>query len=100
MNPKTRTSPKLPNSHARIAWVDNRPEPMPDLQRSAGQRKTRWARFPLKTSSGEVVAVRLEGQELWVAVRQPGTPRLTWRPAERVLNASQITRWVACGFRP
>lgn len=89
----------------RRAWVHTRPV-TERRETRAPAPSTRWAVTPLHTPHGQAVAVRLEGQELRVALRQPYPAQcnsqqtvLVWRPAEQVLTPAQAARWVATGFR-
>lgn len=52
-----------------------------------------WASRPLNTSAGRLVAVRLRGEELHVALVTSGG--LRWVQPEAVMTAAQAERWAA-----
>jgi hypothetical protein len=54
--------------------------------------QTLWASHPLQVRAGRLVAVRLRGEELQVALVTGDGRR--WARADEVLTAAQAERWV------
>lgn len=53
-----------------------------------------WATHPLSVRAGRVVAVRLVGQFVEVALVSEGAGNLQWVVADNVLTGFQIEKWL------
>ena len=68
---------------------------------SAMKAQTLWASRPLSVLAGRVVAVRLIGTDLWVALVEANAETLRWVAADAVLSVSQAEVWAKTStFRP
>jgi hypothetical protein len=68
-------------------------QPSPLRSSSSSVQAVRWAKKPLPVPKGNCVALRQDVDGISVGLRS-SDQRLIWLPAEKVLSAAQLRRWV------
>jgi hypothetical protein len=69
------------------------PRPTISLNPSKSARVL-WATSAMPVQAGRLVGVRLVGQVIEVALVRSGAERLDWVVADKVLNDSQVSKWL------
>lgn len=83
-------------ARAAVDFTPSNFEASPAQPSSRPARTVRWARHPINTAAGRCVALRSEGDRLWVALA--ASPRPRWLAADAVLSPRALARWLAQGF--
>jgi hypothetical protein len=79
-------------SHAAVAVNDEQQPTTPKAPRQpSAPIETYWARNMMRGKLGTYIAIRVQGEQMWVGVRATNT--LAWVKADKALSVSEAEAW-------